>query len=97
MVAGSQAEWVAQAGTDGRMFHSEKGRHLPYTRGSLEAGKPPSELEREPPGEPPGEPRSEPAKPSSIYYSYYLDRLNSLPAINKHLKSEYPLLITPYT
>ena len=67
MVAGSQAEWVAQAGTDGRMFHSEKGRHLPYTRGSLEAGEPPSELEREPPGEPPGEPHSEPAKPSSIY------------------------------
>ena len=75
MVIGSQAEWVAQAGIDGRMFHSEKGRHLPYTCGSLKAGEPPSEPECKPPGEPeckpPGEPLGEPyselAKPSNIY------------------------------
>ena len=63
MVAGSQAEWVAQAGTDGRMFYSEKGRHLPYTCSSLEAGEPPSGLEYKPLGEP----YSKPVKPSSIY------------------------------
>ena len=29
-----------------------------------------------------------------IYHSHYLDRLDSSPAINKHLESEYPLLTT---
>ena len=67
MVAGLQAEWVIQAGIDGRMFHSEKGRHLPYTCGSLEAGEPLSKPEYKPPSKPPGKPHNELVKPSSIY------------------------------
>ena len=63
MVAELQAEWVAQAGTDGRMFHSEKGRHLPYTCSSLEAGEPLSK----PKYKPPGKPHSKSVKPFSIY------------------------------
>ena len=63
MVAGLQAEWVIQVGTDGRIFHSEKGRYLPYTCGLLKAGKLLSELKYKPLGKP----HSEPVKPSSIY------------------------------